>query len=317
VRASVGFNNFHRDFFNALQAVDVGAITMALWHFVGVVVFYVVCMGSNVYLTGMLTLRWRRWLTKTYLNKWTQNHHYFYGEMLHRDLDNPDQRISEDLQRFSASTLSLFQQFLHALLMMFTFSIILWHLSKDFSFSVGHTQIAIPGFFYFAAFFYAILGTYLISWMGKLLPYLEHKNQHYNADFRFELVKMRQPKEEGGVLLDQSQFKGLFGRIYDNVSDIVMLKTRLMFFTKGYSFLSFIVGYLISMPLFLAKKMQLGGVMQTSSAFNSVVSAFSFFVESFNDLADWRSVIYRLAAFDQLIETKKTQIPLAEEAPCV
>jgi vitamin B12/bleomycin/antimicrobial peptide transport system ATP-binding/permease protein len=306
IRASVGFNGFHRDFFNALAAVNQAAIVTSWWHFISVVILYVVAFGSNVYFMGLLGLRWRRWLTQNYLKKWLTQHTHYRMQILSKEIDNPDQRISEDLEKFPNATLALFQQFIHSLLMLGSFGYILWGLSRHFSFMLGTTKIVIPGSFCIVAFLYAVLGTWLVNWIGKTLAYLDYKQQHFNADFRFGLVRLREASEQvavyRGETSEHKKFNSIYGRIFNNGVNIVVLKTRLMFFNKGYNFISFIVGYVISMPLFIAKKISLGAVMQTSSAFNSVISGFSVLIDAYNSLADWRSVIYRLTEFNQSMD---------------
>ena len=302
--AHVGFNSFHKTFFNALQEFNKPVIIASLEKYLYVVVFYVLCLVGIFYFHGLLSARWRRWLTKNYLKKWLDNHTHYRMQVLNKNVENPDQRISEDLEKFPSATLSLFRQFTYSVLMLFSFGYILWNLSASSS---------IPGLFFWASCLYAALGTWVMALIGKALANLDYKQQQYNADFRFGLARLRETSEQVAVYRGESsesgQFHGMFNRIFHNYLSVVSLKSRLLIFNKSYGFAAYVIGLAVSMPFYLAKSIQLGAVMQISSAFNSVNSAFSVFIEAFNDLADWRSVVHRLVEFNQSVDSVNQASP--------
>lgn len=309
VRANVGFNQFHKIFFNALQDFNQAAIFSSLEYLLVVIVCLTISMSGAVYFNGLLSIRWRRWLTKNYLQKWLHNHNHYRLQFANQGIDNPDQRISEDLDKFPTTTLTLFfgpYKFLYSFMMIISFSYILWDLSRYFIFKIQSASFSIPGYLFWVALFYVGIGTWIMNWLGKKLATLNYQQQHFNADFRFSLVRLRESSEQVSLLRGESaeheNFHGLFAKIYANFVKIVSLQTRLTIFDKGYGFFAYALGLIVATPFYLAKAFQLGIVMQISSAFSSVVMGFSIFMDSFNELADWRSVIHRLAEFTRAIE---------------
>lgn len=325
VFANVGFNHFHKIFFDALQHFDKPGLVASLEYVLVVSLFSIACIVGYTYFNNLLSIRWRRWLTKNYIAKWLNKHNHHHIRILNPEIDNPDQRISEDLEKFPTATLTLFLgpfKILHSILQVSMFGYILWDLSHYFIFSVGSWHGYIPGYLFWVVFLYASIGTWLISRLGKKLPQLNYQQQHYAADFRFSLVRMREASEQislyRGEPIEQGLFSGLFDRIFGNFLNIISLKARLTGFQKVYAYLSYYTGLMISIPFYLAKAFQLGTMMQISSAYNSVEGGFSAFLESFSEFSDWRSVVHRLAeltrAIEKLDQSHASKILMTEHA---
>jgi putative ATP-binding cassette transporter len=195
----------------------------------------------------------------------------------------------------------LLQSFLYLL----SFGYILWDLSKNFIFHLGSSRWTIPGYLFWVALLYATIGIYLINWVGNKLSSLDCLQQRLNADFRFSLVRFREASEQvslsRGEAMEKEKFHGLFDLIFRNFIDIVFVKTRISLFYRGYDYLSYAMGFAISMPFFLSRAIGLGTVMQISSAYGSVISGFFTFISSFSEFADWRAVIHRLTEFSHSI----------------
>lgn len=312
VRANVILNSINKDFFNALQEFNRVALFTAFWHAIVVIVVVLFCFGYGFYFNQLLSVRWRRWLTTHYLDKWLSNHTHYRMRILDQNVDNPDQRISEDLAQFPTSTLTLFFLLFQSSLMLVSFGFILWQLSGDLTFPLAGTHIVIHGYLCWAALLYAIVGTWITGFMGRKLARLNYQQQQFNADFRFSLVRLRETSEQvafyKGESAENKKFSGLFSKIFNNFINMISLQKKLMFFTNGYNNAAHMFGLAISFPLYLAKKIQLGGVMQISGAFSTVISSLSVFVNSFASFADWRSVIHRLAEFKRSMEIKSESI---------
>lgn len=316
VRAAVALNNFHRDFYDALQNFNKAALITALIHFVIIASTLLLAYGYAFYFNGLLSIRWRRWLTKHYINEWLDNHTHYRMQLANYHVDNPDQRISEDFEKFPEATLSIFFMILQSVLLLLSFSYILWNLSSVISIPFGSIKITIPGYLFWSALLYSIIGTLFISVMGKKLAGLEYKQQYFNADFRFSLVRFREASEEialyRGEHTEQGNFTNLFSRIFTNFKQIISLKKYLTFFTSGYNTLANLLGVCLALPFYLEKKLQLGGLMQISGAFGNVITAFSMFIDGFSLLAEWKAVVFRLSEFiqtmDKTSEIKHTNI---------
>lgn len=183
VAVSVWFNSWNRDFYNALEKKDYDAFTHLLMYFSVIAVVAIVTGVFTSYLQQMLTIRWRRWLTETYFAKWLSEKNYYHLEY-GGYTDNPDQRISEDLNAFTSSTLSLGLGFISNLVSLVSFSVILWGVSG----SIEVWGITIPGYMFWAALVYAVLGSWLTHLIGRKLIGLSNRQQRFEADLRFSLV---------------------------------------------------------------------------------------------------------------------------------
>ncbi len=303
VRANVGLNHFINDFTNSLQNFNKPGIYTAVKHFLVIIIAGLVFAAGISYFGNILTLRWKRWLTKHYINKWLfQRTFYHLQNQNINKVDNPDQRIAEDIDQFTSSTLSTFIILLQAALTFFSFNYILWNLSSTFSFSLGSMHVKIPGYLCWSALLYAVIGTWLTAWLGKKLGMLDYQQQHFNADFRFGLMRCRESGEQiaslGGEAAEENKFRALFNRIFSNEKSIIWLTTKLESFSFAYKTISILFGYIIALPLYFAKKIQIGNVLQISGAISNVISSLSIILSAYPKLVAWRVVIHRLAEFD-------------------
>lgn len=320
VWSTVAMNEFNRDFYDALGRFDQTAILSTLARFAVLLAIAILVYGYNSFFTMRITILWQRWLTEHFQNKWLSHHTYYHMQITDSGIDNPDQRVSEDLQQFAGHTLSIFFNFMNSILTLGSFGYVLWSLSGAFQFTIGSKSIVIPGYLCWAALFFALLGTYIITKMGRKLSGLDYQQQQYNANFRYGLIRLRENSEQiaiiGGEEAEKTKLNQLFNSIYTNFLSITILQKNLAFFTNGYNILTGIVGILFSLPLYLAKKIQLGGLMQIAGAFNSVISAFSIFINAFYQLTQWRAVIHRLTELNQTmlnLQIQKQKNPILIE----
>jgi putative ATP-binding cassette transporter len=314
IRIGVWFNYFRGDFFNALQNFNKPLLIKLVYEYVAMLIIAIIVFGYNVYFNGLLTIRWRRWLTQQYLADWLEKQAYYRMQVLDKTVDNPDQRISEDLDGFSSNALGIFSNLLNAVLSIFAFGAILWGLSGALHVPLGsHFHITIPGYLLWAALLYACLGTWLNAIIGRKLPGLSYLQQRYNANFRFSMARLREVSEQvamyRGEAAEGNKFKQLFKNVYDNFVNIIKVQKRLMFFQSGYTSASFVFGLVVALPLFFAKAIQIGGVMQVLNALDNVITSFSIFISLYATLADWRSGIFRLTEFSNIM--KEAQASLA------
>ena len=183
-----------------------------------------------------------------------------------------------------------------------SFVIILWGLSAAAPLHLFGNDFAIPGYLVWAALIYAIFGTALTQWIGSPLVSLDFKQQRYEADFRFNLVRVRENSEQIALLkgepAERERLSERFGRVVENWYGIMSRTKRLTAFTASYAQAAVIFPYILVAPAYFANKIQLGGMMQTASAFGSVQDALSFFVTVYRTLAEWRAVVARLDGFE-------------------
>ncbi|WP_425059640.1 Vitamin B12 transport ATP-binding protein BacA [Sporomusa carbonis] len=294
-------NQWYNRFYNALQNFDKDEFFSALGEFSLLAGIFIIVAVYELYLQQMLEIKWRRWMTQNYLSSWLKNQTYYRLQLIDNNTDNPDQRISEDLRLFTNYTLRLALGLLKSVVTLGSFIAILWQLSGALTLPFGGQQLTIYGYMVWVAVLYAIIGTWLTHKIGKPLVKLNFNQQRYEADFRFSLVRLRENCESiafyGGEAREGQSFMIRFGHVLDNFWKIMQRQKQLTWFTSGYGQIAIIFPILVAAPRYFAKEIQLGGLLQTASAFGKVQDALSFFVDSYPLLAEWKSVVDRLTGF--------------------
>jgi vitamin B12/bleomycin/antimicrobial peptide transport system ATP-binding/permease protein len=304
VAITVILNDWYNRFYNTLQDRNWSAFLSAIVFFCVIAAIYTVLAVYQNYLNLWLQIRWRRWMTQTYLRQWLNTANHYRMQLLGDAADNPDQRIAEDLQMFVQSTLTIGIGLLNSFVTLGSFVFILWRLSEAAPLSLF--GLPIPGYLVWAALIYAAIGTWLTHLIGWPLIPLNFMQQRFEADFRFNLVRSRENAEQiaslRGEAAERDRHLHRFGSVVSNWIAIMQRQKQLTFFTQSYSQASVIFPYLMVSPAYFSGAMQLGGLMQTASAFSSVQSALSYFVTAYRSIAEYQAVITRLAGFESAIE---------------
>ena len=308
VGISVWINHWYKDFYNALENKD----SAAFWHLIGYfgIIAAVGITGAvyRLYLTQMLTIRWRRWLTEKHFARWLAHKNYYQLEQ-GGYTDNPDQRISEDLNSFTDSTLSLGLGLIRNVVSLVSFSIILWGVSG----SIEVFGITLPGYMFWCALLYAAVGSWLAHLIGRRLIGLSNKQQRYEADLRFSMVRVRENAESialyNGEANEHERLSARFGKVWHNFWTQMKVTKRLTFFTSGYSQIAIIFPFIVAAPRYFAGKIELGELMQINSAFGNVQDNFSWFIDAYVTLATWRATCDRLLSFRQAMTDNEQRSP--------
>jgi vitamin B12/bleomycin/antimicrobial peptide transport system ATP-binding/permease protein len=307
VAIDVLVNQWNNRFYNALQEHD--------WtSFVRETLIFCTLAGSNVvlavyqlYLNQWLQIRWRQWTTKGYLGNWLHDANHYRMQLQGDAADNPDQRIADDVRLFVDRTIDLGLRLLNAVVTLTSFVVILWGLSAAAHLNFFGTHVIIPGYLVWCALIYAVFGTLLTQWIGSPLVNLDFNQQKFEADFRFNLVRVRENSEQIALLrgegAERERLTTRFGRVVQNWYAIMSRTKRLVAFTASFEQTAVIVPYILVAPAYFSDRIQLGGMMQSASAFGSVQKALSYFVTVYRDLAEWRAVVARLDGFERAIET--------------
>ncbi|NNM72158.1 ABC transporter ATP-binding protein/permease [Enterovirga aerilata] len=304
VAINVRLSYFNRDWFNAIQARD----ATTFW----TLLFTVFCFWAAIFiasaiiqyvLQSYLLIGWRRWLTARYTHRWLENHTHYRMQLAGTGADNPDQRIQEDVDRFTERTAYLTLSILSAVSNLISFSVILWNISSEFS--VPGTDWRVPGFLVWGALIYSAFATWLTHLIGRPLIRLNFEQQRYEADFRFSLARLREYGEQvallGGERAERDRFGQRFGNVIDNFLAIVSRRKKLIAFTASYGQLNAVIPYILVAPYYFAGQIQLGGLTQTAGAFARVESTMSFFITFYTTIADYKAVVDRLSGFDAAI----------------
>jgi len=305
VGVTVLINQWNARFYNALQDRNWDSFVAELMVFCVLAAAFIVLRVYQLYLNQWLQIRWRRWMTAQYVGHWLDGANHYRMQMLGDAADNPDQRIAEDIKQFIELGLFVGVGLLGSIVSLGSFVIILWGLSAAAPLTIFGEAWNIPGYLVWAALGYAAVGTLLTHLIGRPLIALNFNQQRYEADFRFNLVRVRENSEQIALLRGEHAERGRlmerFLNVVNNWLAIMTRQKRLTFLTAGYNQASVVFPIIVVSPAYFAGQIQLGALTQTAGAFNSVQTALSFFVDTYVRIAEWRAVIERLAGFDASI----------------
>ncbi|MFL9873544.1 ABC transporter ATP-binding protein/permease [Paraburkholderia megapolitana] len=301
---TVKFNTWNGDFYNMLQAKSVKDFPHLMMVWAVLVAALIVLFVYGRYLRQMLGFRWRQWLTTRYLEEWL-GHGVFYRIERDRLADNPDQRISDDLQSFATSTLTLTLDFLSTVVTLISFITILWSLAGALTVTLGGMPLVIPGYMVWVAALYALAGSYMTYKLGHPLVAITYQQQKVEADFRFGLIRVRENSEQiafyDGEQTERASAQNVFQRIRDNWWRVMKYTKRLSFVLSFYGNIATIFPLIVAAPKYFSGAFTLGVLMQIQNAFGTVSDSFSWFINSYGSLVEWRATVNRLREFKRVV----------------
>jgi putative ATP-binding cassette transporter len=302
VGLNVMFNFWNSRFYNALQDRNWDAFVSEIIYFSVLAAIFIVLAVYQLYLNQWLQIRWRQWMTKQYLGEWLHRANHYRMQLQGDAADNPDQRMTDDVKLFVDRTLNIGVGLLSSIVTLASFVGILWRLSNEAPLHLFGQEYAIPGYLVWIALIYSVFGTILTHLIGWRLVGIDFRQQQYEADFRFNLVRVRENSEQiallNGEVAERERLLVRFGRVVENWLAIMSRTKKVTAFTASYNQASVIFPYILVAPAYFANKIQLGAVMQTASAFSSVQGALSFFITIYRSLAEWQAVVNRLDGFE-------------------
>jgi putative ATP-binding cassette transporter len=312
VYIQVLLNRWNATFYNTIQNYDRAGFLAAIGQFALLAAIYIAVAGSMIYLQMLLKIRWRRWMTETYLGRWLEEKTYYRMNLVAHGTDNPDQRISEDIRLFIDLTLDLTLGLLMAVTTLASFIVILWQLSGTLSISLAGRALQIPGYMVMMALGYSLIGTWLTAVIGRPLVRVEFLQRRFEADFRFGLMRLREYIESvafyGGEAREQGGSLRRFSSVIRNYRQMMRYNMLLAFFRAGYNVSALVFAILVAAPRYFARQIQIGELMQISGAYSQVHASLSFIVNSFTDIAEWRAVAQRLDEFADEMAAAREQL---------
>ena len=305
-------NDWNRVFYDALQNRN----AEVFWHQLGVFAMLATCFiivaVYRFYLTQLLELRWRAWMTRDYLQRWLKGHVFYQLELQSKNgTDNPDQRIQEDVQQFTADTVGLSLGLLDATVTLLSFVGILWTLSGGFSFDVAGDSYNIPGFMVWMALTYALAGSLIGHFIGRSMAALNFAQQRLEADFRHHLMRVREYSEaialDRGGHVERLSLQERFAQVLDNFMRLLRVQKRYTWFNSSYGQAAVVFPMLVASPRYFSGAIQLGELMQISSAFGQVQESLSWFISNYSRLASWQATTLRLTSFQDQMSAVTTR----------
>ncbi len=305
VQVNVYINEWSKVFYDTLATFDGSALLGLMGQYAVAIGILIGAIVAKDWLNKALMLRWRQHLNDHLLERWLGERRY-YRLGLGGEPDHPDQRIAEDAFLLTEKTVGIVVSLFINSLQIGAFVSILWQLSGTQTFTIAGHALTIDGYLVWAAVLYTAVGTLLTHWLGQPLHGLNYERQRSEAAFRTDLMRKREHAEQIALYAGEgAERKSLglrFAAIADNWRGLMRRELKLGIFTAGYSRVSNIVPVFIALPLFLAKTITLGGLMQIRSAFTAVQGSLSWFIFSYRDLAEWSATVQRLGQFQQAME---------------
>lgn len=290
---SVQLNTQQGQIVTALSKSDAAGFWQTVQRFLIVLVVYVPLFASFNYLQNKLGLYWRRWLTYDFLGKYFRDRSFYNLSHSQTDIDNPDQRIAEDIRSFSQDSLFFFLVVIQSVFQAIAFCVVLWGISK-------------PLVFFLLA--YAIIGTVItILIFGKKLIKINFEQLKKEANFRFGLVRIRENAEAiafyRGESKENSQVKANFQEVFSNYNLLILWREiYLGLFTNTYDFLPYIIPALIIGPQILNGNLDVGKLSEATGAFLRVFFAFNIVVSRFQSLTGFAAGINRIYSFAEYLD---------------
>lgn len=319
----VQINEWYRVFYDALQERNQPVFWQQIVKFCWLALIYIVIAVYKFYLTQILQLRWRVWMTEHYLSRWLANKAFYRMELARFTdasegvADNPDQRIQEDLNLFTTYSVTLSMGLLNALVTLLSFVGILWTLSGSLTVplpqALGGGSLEIVGYMVWAAVLYCAVGSAIAHWIGRPQVQLNFQQQMLEANFRHHMVRVREYSEaialDGGERVERGQLDLRFADVMGNYFNLIRNQKQLTWFSSFFAQAAIIFPLIVAAPRFFSGAIQLGQLMQINSAFGQVQESLSWLVNNYMSLAVWKATTDRLTGFEQAVSAHSRPNP--------
>jgi putative ATP-binding cassette transporter len=303
VRMNVLFSFWYNGFYTAMQNLDAKAFWFMLMVFSILATVHVVRSLVVFYLSQAFLIRWRVWLTNTMVEHWLDKQAYYRTQFVPERIDNPDQRIQEDVNSFVTNSLTLSMGLLGAVVSLYAFTIILWNLSG----SLVLFDFEIPRAMVFMVYLYVVIATVFAIKIGRPLIRLNFLNEQLSANFRYALIRLREYSESvafyRGEDVERGNLLTRFFQVISNYWKIVFRSIKFQGFNLAISQAAVVFPFIVQAPRLLSKQITLGDVMQTAQSFGQVEGALSFFRTTYDDFTGYRAVLNRLSGFLDSMES--------------
>jgi len=310
VYVSINMNQLTGEFYDFIAAKDKEKIVDNLIQTAKMIALYMVLFSVQDILESLMNFRWREWMTKNLLRKWLDKRAYYFQL---QEVDNPDQRISEDIRLFCSRCTSIFYLLFHNVVSLSSFFVVLWNFSSPLTFSIFGTTFVIPHYLALVSIFYAILFNVFTAWVGKPLVSLDYEQERREADFRYALFRVKEYGEEiafnRGEKFEEKIFEKRFSFLARNYYKLLRRKFYINLTQNAHMHIAVILPTALSLPLLLSGEISLGGIMQVGSAFTSVLISFCTLSLSYQQFASLQATKNRLFGFLQSSEQAGNERP--------
>ena len=307
VRISLVHSEWYNNMYTSLQEFNEPVFWDQMVLFCVIATSSVMTALLSYYLEQRFSINWIEWLNSQLVDKWMDNRAYYKTQYVSANLDNPDQRIQQDVQSYVRASLSLSTGVIDAVTSMISYTILLWGLAGPMM--VFGTEI--PRMMVFLVFTYVIITTVIAFRLGRPLIMLNFVNERLNANYRYSLIRIKEYAESvafyAGEKVESSQLYKQFGSVINNMWDIVYRTLKFSGFNLVVSQVSVVFPLLIQVGRYFEKQIKLGDLMQTLQVFGKLHSNLSFFRNSYDGFAGYKATLDRLTGFSYAIDMANRQ----------
>ncbi|WP_066570279.1 ABC transporter ATP-binding protein/permease [Snodgrassella sp. CFCC 13594] len=305
IQISVYITQWNKAFYDALADYQADVLPHLVWvylSYIAITVFFVV---SGNWLRKKLLFNWRTHLTMQLQKQWLGQHRHYRLQFTHEP-DNPDQRIAEDVALLADNSIDLLKYFLMNAFKLVAFVTILWQMSGTQQFTLANHTFSIQGYLLWVALLYSILCTVATHFIGRKLKTVYVNQQHREADYRATLLRVRDHAEQiasyRGEKAEYGRLNRRFAHIRNNWQTLIWREFKLETFSATYLRVSMFIPIIATLPMYLAKTMTFGDMMQARSAFMNVQDGFGWFMDYYKRIMAWAAVVQRLHHFKTTLD---------------
>ena len=302
VRISLVHSEWYKNMYTSLQEFNEHVFWQQMGLFCVIAASSVSAALVSYYLEQRFVINWIEWLNEQLVDKWMAHRAYYKTQYLSENLDNPDQRIQQDVQSYVKTTLSLSTGVIDAVTSMISYTILLWGLAGPMmvlGVEISHMMV-------FLVFGYVIFTTLIAFWLGRPLISLNFINERLNANYRYSLIRIKEYAESiafyAGEKVEKNQLYQQFNAVIHNMWVIVFRTLKFSGFNLVVSQISVVFPLLIQVGRYFEKQIKLGDLMQTLQVFGKLHSNLSFFRNTYDSFAGYKATLDRLTGFNYAIE---------------
>lgn len=307
VRLSLVHSTWYNNMYTSLQEFNQTVFWEQMILFCFIAGFSVTAALISYYLNQRFSINWIEWLNTELLEKWMNKRAYYKSQYMSNNLDNPDQRIQQDIQSYVKTTLSLSTGVIDAVTSMISYTILLWGLAGPMTL----LGVEIPRAMVYLVFAYVIFTTLIAFWLGKPLIRLNFANEKLNANYRYSLIRVKEYAESiafyAGEKVEKNLLYKQFRAVIQNMWDIVFRALKFSGFNLVVSQISVVFPLLIQVGRYFEKQIKLGDLMQTLQVFGKLHSNLSFFRNTYDSFAEYKATLDRLTGFHYSVESAQKQ----------
>ena len=307
VRLSLVHSTWYNNMYTSLQEFNQTVFWEQMILFCFIAGFSVTAALISYYLNQRFSINWIEWLNTELLEKWMDKRAYYKSQYIGNNLDNPDQRIQQDIQSYVKTALSLSTGVIDAVTSMISYTILLWGLAGPMTL----LGVEIPRAMVYLVFAYVIFTTLIAFWLGKPLIRLNFANEKLNANYRYSLIRVKEYAESIAFYTGEKVEKNLlykqFRAVIQNMWDIVFRALKFSGFNLVVSQISVVFPLLIQVGRYFEKQIKLGDLMQTLQVFGKLHSNLSFFRNTYDSFAEYKATLDRLTGFHYSVESAQKQ----------